>query len=51
MAVITLKNFPDELHRKVKRRQLDLEDNGEAKTLEQIYIELINAGLEKSEGA
>ncbi|WP_157243359.1 hypothetical protein [Algoriphagus resistens] len=47
MAAITLRNIPDELHRKVKRMQLDYEDNGIRKTLEEIYLELIKIGLEK----
>lgn len=46
MAAITLRNIPDELHRKVKRIQLDLEDQGIRKTLEEIYLELIKSGLE-----
>lgn len=45
MAAITLRNIPDEVHRKIKRIQLDLEDQGVRKTLEEIYIELIRAGL------
>lgn len=45
MAAITLRNIPDELHRKVKRIQLDYEDDGIRKTLEEIYLELINDGL------
>lgn len=45
MAAITLRNIPDELHRKVKRIQLDYEDVGIRKTLEEIYLELINDGL------
>lgn len=45
MAVITLKNIPDELHRQIKRMQLDYEDNGIKKTLEDIYIELIQEAL------
>lgn len=47
MAAITLRNIPDELHRKVKRIQLDLEDQGIRKTLEEIYLELIQNGLSK----
>lgn len=45
MAAITLRNIPDELHRKVKRIQLDLEDQGIRKTLEEIYLDLIKSGL------
>lgn len=45
MAVITLKNIPDELHRHIKRMQLDYEDKGVKKTLEDIYIELIQESL------
>ncbi|MGJ1416166.1 hypothetical protein [Sphingobacterium multivorum] len=46
MAVITLKNIPDEFHRKIKRMQLDYEDQGIKKTLEEIYIDILNIGLE-----
>lgn len=45
MAVITLRNVPDETHRKIKRIQLDYEDQGIKKTLEEIYLELINISL------
>ena len=47
MASITLKKIPDELHRDVKRIQLDLEDQGIKKSLEDLYIEFIKKGLEK----
>jgi hypothetical protein len=45
MAVITLKNCPDPLHIKVRQLQLDLEKEGIKKSLENLYIELIEAGL------
>ncbi|MFY0628583.1 MAG: hypothetical protein JXR07_19960 [Reichenbachiella sp.] len=45
MAILTLKNFPDDLHREVKRLQLDYEDKGIKKSLEQIYVELVKTGL------
>ena len=46
MTAITLKKLPDELHRKIKRLQLDYEDQGIKKSLEEIYIELIHKGLD-----
>lgn len=49
MAAITLRNIPDDLHRKVKRIQLDYEDEGIRRTLEDIYIELIKKGIEQKE--
>lgn len=49
MAAITLRNIPDELHRKVKRIQLDYEDNGIRKTLEEIYLELIKEAIHQKE--
>ena len=51
MAAITLRNIPDELHRKVKRIQLDYEDNGIRKTLEEIYLELIKEAIHQKETA
>ena len=45
MTAITLKKLPDEIHRSIKRIQLDLEDEGIKKTLEEIYIELLQDGL------
>lgn len=47
MTAITLKKLPDEIHRNIKRIQLDLEDEGVKKTLEEIYIELLQRGLEE----
>lgn len=47
MAAITLRNIPDELHRKVKRIQLDLEDQGIRKTLEEIYLDLIKKAVKE----
>lgn len=44
-TAITLKKLPDEIHRSIKRIQLDLEDEGIKKTLEEIYIDLIQIGL------
>jgi hypothetical protein len=49
MAAITLRNIPDEVHRKIKRIQLDLEDQGVKKTLEEIYLELIIRSLSSDE--
>jgi|GEM_PF-1107093 len=45
MTAITLKQLPDEIHRRIKRIQLDWEDEGVKKTLEEIYIELLQIGL------
>lgn len=47
MTAITLKKLPDELHREIKRLQLDLEDQDVKKSLEEIYIELIEKGLQQ----
>jgi hypothetical protein len=49
MTAITLKKLPDDLHRKIKRLQLDYEDQGIKKSLEEIYIELIQTGLDATE--
>jgi len=46
MTAITLKKLPDDLHREIKRLQLDLEDHGIKKSLEEIYLELIQKGLD-----
>jgi hypothetical protein len=48
MTAITLKKLPDELHREIKRLQLDLEDRDIKKSLEEIYIELIEKGLNQA---
>lgn len=45
MASINLKKLPDDLHREIKRLQLDMEDKNIKKSLEDIYIELIQKGL------
>jgi hypothetical protein len=45
MTAITLKQLPDDIHRTIKRIQLDLEDGGIKKTLEEIYVELLRLGL------
>ena len=47
MTAITLKQLPDDIHRTIKRIQLDLEDEGIRKTLEDIYIELLQIGLKE----
>lgn len=47
MTAITLKRLPDELHRDIKRLQLDLEERDIKKSLEEIYIELIQKGLDE----
>jgi hypothetical protein len=45
MASISLKSIPDELHREIKRLQLDYEEKGIKKSLEGLYIELIQQGV------
>lgn len=45
MASISLRTVPDGTHRAIKRIQLDLEEEGEKKSLEEIYIYLIEKGL------
>ena len=47
MASISLRKIPDDLHRELKRLQLDLEEKGDRKSLEDIYIELIQKGLDQ----
>jgi hypothetical protein len=47
MASISLRKIPDDLHREIKRLQLDYEDRDIKKSLEEIYIELIQTGLDK----
>lgn len=47
MTAITLRKLPDELHREIKRLQLDYEDRNIKKSLEEIYIDLIQEGLDK----
>lgn len=49
MTSISLRKIPEELHRKIKRLQLDYEDMGLKKSLEEIYIDLIQKGLETTE--
>lgn len=46
MASINLKNVPDKLHLEIKQYQLELEVKGQKLSLEQIYIELVEKGLE-----
>ena len=46
MAILTLKKLPDDIHRDVRRLQLDYDEKGIKKTLEELYIELIKKGLE-----
>ncbi len=45
MTAITLKKLPDDLHREIKRIQLDMEEKGIKKSLEEIYIDFIQKGL------
>jgi hypothetical protein len=46
MTAITLRQIPEELHREIKRLQLDLEEKGEKKSLEEIYMYLIELGMD-----
>jgi hypothetical protein len=48
MAHISLKKVPDDIHRDIKRLQLHLEEIGQKKSLEDIYIDLIIKGLEQT---
>ncbi len=50
MAILTLKKLPDDVHRDVRRLQLDYEEKGVKKTLEELYIELIKKGLKEQKG-
>lgn len=45
MAIITLRKVPDDIHRAVKRIQLDQEDAGNKVTLEDLYVELVKDGI------
>lgn len=45
MTAITLKKLPDDLHREIKRLQLDYEEQDIKMSLEEIYIDLIRSGL------
>lgn len=47
MTAITLKQVSDDTYRTIKRIQLDLEDEGIKKTLEEIYIEILTTGLKE----
>ncbi|MGY4385627.1 hypothetical protein ACVWYN_002673 [Pedobacter sp. UYP24] len=49
MAEITLKQVPDEIYRAIKRLQLDLEDENIKISLEDIYSDLLERGLEHYE--
>lgn len=50
MAKISLE-VPDDLHLKLKRKQLDLEENGEKVNLKDLYNEIIRKGFELEEKA
>jgi uncharacterized protein YnzC (UPF0291/DUF896 family) len=45
MAHISLKKVPDDIHRDIKRLQLTMEEKGDKKSLEDLYVELIKEGL------
>lgn len=45
MTAITLKKLPDDIHRKIKRIQLDFEDEGEKLKLEDVYILMVEKGI------
>lgn len=47
MAILTLKKLPDDIHRDVRRLQLDYDEKGVKKTLEELYIDLIKKGLDQ----
>lgn len=48
MAKITL-DVPDELHLKMKQKQLDLEGKGKKVNLKDMYYEIIRKGLAADE--
>ena len=50
MALITL-DIPDDIHRKVKRLQLDKEEDDKKINLKDLYIELIKQALETKKAA
>ena len=45
IQTITIKQMPEYMHRIVRRIKIDLEERGKKLTIEQIYIDLINRGL------
>ncbi|SEM66645.1 hypothetical protein SAMN05192574_101397 [Mucilaginibacter gossypiicola] len=49
MTAITLKQLPDDVHRAIKRIQLDKEDEGQKLKLEEIYVLVLKEGLESLE--
>lgn len=51
MASIVLRKLPDDLHRKVKMIQLELDADGVKLSLEDIYIDLIKEGIKKREAS
>lgn len=46
MAMIQLKKVPDDVHRQIKRMQIDREEKGDKISLEDLYIELIKKALD-----
>jgi hypothetical protein len=46
IQTITIKQMPEDIHRTVRRIKLDMEEYGKKMTIEQIYIDLINRGLD-----
>lgn len=50
MAKVNL-DTPQELHTKIKRLQLDLEDKGQVFSLKELYYELLQLGLEAKKKA
>ena len=50
MAKVNL-DTPQDLHTKIKRLQLDLEDKGEKFSLKELYYELLKLGLDQKEKA
>ena len=49
MAAVTLRKLPDDLHIKVRRIQLEMEEKGKKINLEELYISFIKEGLKKFE--
>lgn len=47
MAQIALRKIPDDIHRQIKRMQIDREEKGDKISLEDLYIELIKKALEQ----
>ncbi|RYX84088.1 DUF262 domain-containing protein, partial [bacterium] len=44
-GVLSIKKVPDETHRSIKRIQLDMEDEGIKKSLEEVYLYLLDEAI------